>query len=115
MRFYRLLVAVVLAGSAAVSSAREPPLPPAPDLKNPGFEHGSDDWSVQVYGARPTITRDGAIAHERIRGTGHSQNGGKMACRCIEYGFRKEKWTGCLRPCANDFMVKALGVSDASI
>jgi alpha-N-arabinofuranosidase len=64
MRFYRLLVAVVLAGSAAVSSAREPPLPPAPDLKNPGFEHGSDDWSVQVYGARPTITRDGAIAHE---------------------------------------------------
>ncbi len=33
-------------------------------LKNPGFEAGTDDWSIHVYGAKPTITADGGTAHE---------------------------------------------------
>ena len=38
-----------------------------------------------------------------------------MACRRIEYSFRKQERTGCLRACADDFMVKTFRVSDASI
>ncbi len=33
-------------------------------LKNPGFEAGTDDWSVHVYGAKPAIEPDAQTAHE---------------------------------------------------
>ena len=33
-------------------------------LKNPGFEAGTDDWSIHVYGAKPTIEADTQTAHE---------------------------------------------------
>ena len=33
-------------------------------LKNPGFEAGTDDWSIHVYGAKPTIEADAGTAHE---------------------------------------------------
>ena len=38
---------------------------PADSLaKNPGFEAGLDDWSVHVYGAKPTVALDRAVFHE---------------------------------------------------
>ena len=38
-----------------------------------------------------------------------------MTCRRIEHGFWKQERTGCLRACADDFMVKTFRVTDASI
>jgi alpha-N-arabinofuranosidase len=33
-------------------------------LSNPGFEAGSDGWSLTAYGAKPVVIQDGAVFHE---------------------------------------------------
>jgi alpha-N-arabinofuranosidase len=33
-------------------------------LKNPGFEAGSDDWELTVYGAKPVVAKDSEIFHQ---------------------------------------------------
>src|SRR5690242_15826911 len=32
-------------------------------LTNPGFEDGSDGWTLHAYGARPVVEKDAAAAH----------------------------------------------------
>ena len=34
-----------------------------PELQNPGFELGTDGWSIHVYGAQPTIEMDANTTH----------------------------------------------------
>ncbi len=34
------------------------------DLNNPGFEAGSDGWTLTVYGARPVVEKDAAFVHK---------------------------------------------------
>ncbi len=62
---------IVLAGAAAIglgvvgfAAADAPKSVRVECLKNPGFESGTDDWSIAVYGAKPTIEPDAATAHE---------------------------------------------------
>jgi alpha-L-arabinofuranosidase len=42
------------------------PLAPAADeaLKNPRFETGRDGWSLDVYGAKPTVVKDTDVVHD---------------------------------------------------
>ncbi|HVS36489.1 MAG TPA: alpha-L-arabinofuranosidase C-terminal domain-containing protein [Gemmataceae bacterium] len=52
-------------GVAGVLLGRDGPNPiHVESLKNPGFESGTDDWSIAIYGAKPTIGPDGKIVHE---------------------------------------------------
>jgi alpha-N-arabinofuranosidase len=60
-------------GLAALRPAADEPKPkPAArprveSLTNPGFEAGTDGWSVVVYGAKPTVEADEKVTHEGKR------------------------------------------------
>ena len=56
------LITVSAAGGADEGMDRLPVR--VESLKNPGFEAGTDDWSIAVYGVKPTISADGQTAHE---------------------------------------------------
>ena len=56
------LVTVSAAGGADEGINRLPVR--VESLKNPGFEAGTADWSIAVYGVKPTISADGQTFHE---------------------------------------------------
>jgi alpha-L-arabinofuranosidase len=64
-RFSLLLAAVIGVCVAASLSALEGRRAARADgLKNPGFEAGTDAWSIHVYGAQPKIEVDANSKHE---------------------------------------------------
>jgi alpha-N-arabinofuranosidase len=57
-----LAVFLLLLGlTAAVRTGEQPAAAP---VKNAGFEAGLEGWSVHVYGAKPEVAADPAVAHE---------------------------------------------------
>jgi alpha-N-arabinofuranosidase len=54
-----LLAAGLFSAACLIGAAAEPAA-----LKNPGFEAGSDGWTLTSYGARPTVNKDADVVHE---------------------------------------------------
>jgi alpha-L-arabinofuranosidase len=64
MRYSRFLVLFLCAYPCFVCDSFRGAGPGSVLLRNPGFEAGREGWSLDVYGAQPTVETDTAIFHE---------------------------------------------------
>jgi hypothetical protein len=64
MRTSTCLLIATLCLSLGTAGARVAPGDVPPLLKNPGFEAKLDGWSLNVYGARPTVEADTSLFRE---------------------------------------------------